>query len=348
MTLAAGLATGIGSLPFQDPERAVETVLRYCPQLPYWPQLPRRTLREGMVAQFCEGVPCLRLGDKGVLFDPGRKDEELEGFYARLIDNDTDSFALSEGAAAGLYALRRRLRAEPQLCAGISHLKCHITGPFTMAASLRDERGVLLLHDPVFVQALIQSLTRKALWQAVFLQEFKKPFIIFIDEPYLGCFGSAYTPLNREEVVKGLAELSGALAQEGMLVGVHCCGNTDWSIFTEVPGIGIINFDAYSFLDTFVLYADPLKGFLQRGGSLCWGIVPTNEPAEPFAVADLLERLSRGCGRLCGKGIPEPLLAQRLLVSPACGLGTLSEDAAEARLRSLSAVSASLRQSAPA
>lgn len=70
----SGLATGIGSLPHTDAEEAVDLVLKYCPQVPFWPQLPRRDAREGMIAQFSEGLPCLELAAQGVVFN--EKDKE--------------------------------------------------------------------------------------------------------------------------------------------------------------------------------------------------------------------------------------------------------------------------------
>ncbi len=49
--------TGVGSLPHEDPERAVRAVLSGCPAIPYWPQLPRRTFLENMYIQFGAGLP---------------------------------------------------------------------------------------------------------------------------------------------------------------------------------------------------------------------------------------------------------------------------------------------------
>ena len=51
-----GLATGIGSLPHEDPRAAVEVVLEETPRLPFAPELPMRSASEGMVAQWA-GAP---------------------------------------------------------------------------------------------------------------------------------------------------------------------------------------------------------------------------------------------------------------------------------------------------
>jgi methionine synthase II (cobalamin-independent) len=254
-----------------------------------------------------------------------------------------EHFAITPDYAIGLHKFRQRLRSTG--CLNVEFIKCHITGPFTFAAAIKDESGKALLHDKVFLQAVIKGLLMKALWQIKYLSEFGKRIVVFIDEPYLGCFGSAYTPLNREEVITGLTELTEAIKAEGALTGVHCCGNTDWSIFTDTKTIDIINFDAYSFLDKFVLYAKDIDGFLKRGGVICWGIVPTQELDAKIKPAELLSRLNGGIDALVMKGVGRKLISENLLVSPACGLGTLEPRQAEKILSLLSEVSSALRNS---
>lgn len=332
-----GIATGIGSLPHADAKSAVDLILRSCPQIPFWPQLPKLNSREGMVAQFSEGLPCIKVSDKGISL--ARSEEELERFYENIInpDNKSDNFKISEHFASGLYEFKRRLASLDR--ENILYLKGHITGPFTFAASIKDEAGKVLLHDPVFMQAIIKGLGAKALWQIDFFREFQKKMIIFIDEPYLGCFGSAYTPINREDVVRGLVELTDGFKSPDTLIGVHCCGNTDWSIFTDVPAIGMINFDAFNYLEKFVLYSDSLKGFLKKGGIICWGIVPTQEFTGKENPELLVRQLTQGIQFLVKKGLDRELLLNQLIVTPSCGLGTLETKKAEGILRLLSETS---------
>ena len=326
-----GLATGIGSLPFSDPQTAVDTVLTHCPELPFWPQLPKRHPHEGMLAQFMEGFPA---GDG----------TGLEEFYAHIIDGDSGYFKVSEGYAAGLYAFKKTLHDNPALLHKIQSIKCHITGPFTTAAGINGPDGKPLLYDHAFFQAFVKGLAMKALWQVEFFREFGKPRIVFIDEPYLGCFGSAFTPLNREDALAGLGELTAAIASEEVLTGVHCCGNTDWSIFTETPRLDIINFDAYNYSENLLLYAAELKKFLGRGGILCWGIVPTQElPAGSTAQA-LAAKVSAGVDVLVKKGIDRQLVQRQMMISPACGLGTRTPEAAEEALRLLHETSLILQE----
>ncbi len=348
-----GLATGIGSLPFSGlhaQDKALDLIFECLPEIPFSPQLPRRDVREGMTLQFSEKLPCLETDGKDLVFCPEDKDRELESFYEKIISQDIDYFEISENYALGLHDFYRRLKKYPQALKKIEYLKCHITGPFTFAASLKDDKGIALLHDPVFMQAIIKGLSMKALWQIKLLKEFRKNIIVFIDEPYLAAFGSAFTPVSREDVTAGLGEASEMIKTEGrkissldVLTGVHCCGNTDWSMLADIKTLDIINFDAFGFLEKFIIYASDLKKFLERGGIICWGIVPTHELSGKETPEVLAGKIKEGVSFLSGKGVDKGLLARNLLLSPACGLGTLEPDKSEKILKLLSKTSQIIR-----
>jgi methionine synthase II (cobalamin-independent) len=337
-----GLAMGIGSLPHKDVQAALDLIFEYMPQIPFWPQLPKRDLREGMVTQFIENLPCLQFAKSGLVFNAGNKDKELERFYEHIIANDIDYFKINPDYALGLHEFYKRL--EHTDLKSVEFIKCQITGPFTFAASIKDEKGVALLHDSVFMEVITKGLMMKALWQIKLFKQFGKKIIIFVDEPYLSCFGSAYTPINRQDVVKGLRELTQSLKSENILVGLHCCGNTDWSIFTDISTVDIISFDAFNFLDRLILYADNLKGFFKRGGMLCWGIVPTQDFSGKETADLLIGKITNGINNLVKKGIERDLLLDNLLVSPSCGLGTLDSQKAKAIFKFLTEISSLVKK----
>ncbi|HOW42238.1 MAG TPA: hypothetical protein P5110_08180 [Candidatus Omnitrophota bacterium] len=336
-----GLATGIGSLPYTDPFAAVNLISTHLPAVPFWPQLPRRDHREGMVAQFAERLPCIKVSDEGVFFDDREADKELEAFYDRIISQDVDYFRISREHAAGLYAFHEQL-SDTNL-RNIACIKCQITGPFTFAGSINDAQGNPLVFNEIFMQVIVKALIMKALWQIKLFRHFGKPILVFLDEPYLGSFGSAYTPLDRQDVISVLTECTQPLKAPDVLIGVHCCGNTDWSIFTDVPYIDVINFDAYSFLDKILLYADPLKTFFQRSGLLCWGVVPTQEFSDAVTLGVLKNKVDQGMEALARKGLDRALIAENLMLSPSCGLGTLKETQAQKILKLLSELSLQFR-----
>ena len=167
---------------------------------------------------------------------------------------------------------------------------------------------------------------------------------MFIDEPFLSAFGSAYTPINRDDVIKGLWEFTSSLKSQDCLIGIHCCGNTDWSIFTDIDSIDIISFDAFSFQDKFLLYSDNLKGFFKKGGIICWGVVPTQEFSGNETPEFLAGKLMSGINTLVKKGLDKDLLLEQMFISPSCGLGTLDTAKSEKILKLLSQTSAFIKK----
>ncbi len=337
-----GLATGIGSLPLVDAQKAVDLILRYLPQAPFWPQLPKTGSREGMIAQFTENLPGLKIDDNGLHFVAQDKEKELELFYERFINQELDYFKISPDFAQGLHAFYQRLNNTD--LSAVEFIKCQVTGPFTFCFGITDADGKAIYHDEVLKQAMIKGLGMKALWQLGLFKKFGKKMIMFFDEPFLMGVGSAYTPIDRQDVIEVFSELADTLKDRDCLIGVHCCGNTDWSMLTDCPGIGIINFDAFEFQERFVLYADNLNRFLKRGGIICWGIVPTQGYNASLTPDILAQKIKSGLAMLIKKGIDRDLLLERLMISPACGLGTLDDRKAEGILSLLNQTSAFIRK----
>ncbi len=337
-----GLATGVGSLPFRDAQKAIDLILRSVPCAPFWPQLPKCDMREGMIAQFSENLPGLKVDAQGLRFAPVDKEKELEVFYERFIEQDLSYFKLSPDFARGLYAFYQRLKDVD--LSKIEFIKCQVTGPFTFCSGINDLDGKSILHDKVLMQAMAKGLSMKALWQLEYFKAFGKKIIMFFDEPYLACVGSAYTPVGRNDVIDVFSELTEGLRASDCLVGIHCCGNTDWSMLMDAGGVDIINFDAFEFQERFVLYADNLSRFLEKGGIICWGIVPTQGYNPSQTPEGLAQKIKSGLDILVKKGIDRQLLLERLMISPACGLGTLDAQKAEGILNLLNQTSVFIRK----
>jgi hypothetical protein len=150
-----------------------------------------------------------------------------------------------------------------------------------------------------------------------------------LDEPSLTGFGSAFSPLTRQHALNLLQialEEARALCPAAAL-GVHCCGNTDWSLIMEA-GPDIISLDSVGFGSYLLLYTEQLHTFLRRGGAVAWGAVPT-DPAKATTDAELWGQLRELLIKLEQGGISRDLLASTSLVTPACGLGSLAEKDAE-------------------
>ena len=56
--------TMIGSLPHQDIDSAFELLKRFPLDIPVWSQLPKRSFKEGMMPQYCEGFPGIKIDEE--------------------------------------------------------------------------------------------------------------------------------------------------------------------------------------------------------------------------------------------------------------------------------------------
>jgi hypothetical protein len=336
-------ATGIGSVPFTDPEEAVVLILKRLPQVPFWPQMVRLGFREEMGPQAVRGLPTLKVDGaaKAVQVDPDEtRDQALAQFYEAVLAGDLDSFALEPEEARGFFALLAAIAAQGNACQA---LKGQLAGPVTLAGLVKDPAGKPILYDLEMTQAVCQGLAGKAAWQARKFRELGKEAVIFFDEPYLSGFGSAYLPISREAVIDILSQtLEAARGFGPVTLGVHCCGNTDWSMLMEAP-IDILSFDSFGYFDSLRLYEKALMKYLGRGGWLAWGLVPTGEALEEETGDSLWSRFQAQVQELgaLGRG-PKEILSQALL-TPACGMGYLSPEAARRGLAMLSDLSARAR-----
>jgi hypothetical protein len=328
-----GECTAIGSLPHQDVEKACEIVLQSFPQIPAWPQLPRLNLRENMYIQVSEGMPCIVLDEKkGMVYFQTKGDIEgkLEKFYEKIIDRKIDYFKFSRDYARGFYSLLEHLRKNLSRGgeAGILALKGQLIGPISFGLTVTDENRKSILYHEQLVDAVVKTCGMKARWQIIKMKEVFPQIIIFIDEPYLSSFGSAFVSLSRDEVVDYLNEVIDSIKLEGAIAGIHCCGNTDWSILMDTR-VEIISFDAYNYLETISLYPEKLKEFFNQGRYLAWGIVPASSRAMEEEIESLIERFEDGLKLLVSKGIDRESILENLLITPSCGTGTLPVEVAE-------------------
>jgi len=321
------IATGIGSFPHQDEKEVFRLILQNFPEIPFWPQLPKRSFLEGMVVQYSQGFPSLRWNEKEqrVWVDPSHEfDKEIEKFYQHHEEDELKPFEITEDFAKGLRILKDLTSKEHRK--EIKYIKGQIAGPITFGLALTDFEGKSVFYDPTLRDILIKHLSMKARWMEKRFNDLFPgiPTIIFFDEPSLASFGSAFSGLNREDVVQSLNECFEAV--KGFR-GVHCCGNTDWSVLLST-NLDILSFDAYGYLETLSLYPKELRTFLERGGILAWGIVPTSEAVLKEDAQSLVKRFKEGVETLSKKGIDQALL-RRAILTPSCGTASLSIPLAE-------------------
>ncbi len=345
------LATAIGSLPHDDPAKALDLVMANLPEAPVWPQLPHRSLNEQMEVQYSEAIPCAVIDrQKGRMYFDTSKDysDDFAAFYETYLaateapagQGDFSSMAISPDFARGLYALEDRLKAEGKKR---PYVKMQTTGPCSFALTTTDQNKRAIYYNEEFRDVIIKALAMKCRWQ---LQKFKPwadQAICFIDEPILSAFGSStYVSVKREDVVAHLREVIDAVHAEGGLAGVHCCGNTEWSILVDA-GVDILNFDAFGYGETLAMYPAAIKSHLQRGGALAWGLVPTSTAIRQQTPQTLIAHFQKLIDQMAAGGIERQLLLDQAILTPSCGTGSMQVPDAERVLQTLSLVSQDLR-----
>lgn len=332
------LPFAMGSLPHVDVGKAWQAVLRYLPGIPSWPQLPRRAYRENMYAQFGDRFPGITVEDQRIYVDRRNDlDAGLEQLYLAYLENNVDYGELAEPHAAGLHAL---LNSRVVLPEGVTAIKGHVTGPVSWGLTIVDQNQRPILYDEVLADAVGKHLRLKAAWQERELARVAPRTIVIVDEPYMASFGSSFVSLSREQAVGLLEEVFAGL--QG-IKGVHCCGNTDWSVLLSTS-TDILSLDAYDYAETLALYPEEVARYLQRGGIIAWGIVPSGPAAEGETVESLADRLYHAIGLLVNKGVPEEALFEVGLVSPSCGLGSLAPALAERVLELTAGVAAEMQR----
>ena len=342
------LSTAIGSMPFDNPDYAVQVSLEKL-DAPIWPQLPKLGLLEQMEIQYSENIPCATVEkDKGRMYFKTDMDysESFAEFYEQYMNatdggGDCGFAAISEGYSKGIYALERALKKKG---GKLPFLKVQTTGPCSFALTIVDENKRALWYNEEFRDVVVKALAMKCRWQLQKFKPYANKLICFIDEPILSAFGSStYVSVKREDVVAAIGEVIEAVHAEGALAGIHCCGNTEWSILIDA-GVDIVNFDAFGYGETIAMYASSVKAHLQKGGMLAWGVVPTSVEIRKQTAESLEKQLEKVMDNLAAKGISKDMIARQAIVTPSCGTGSLDPADAERVFSLLNQVSKDMKK----
>ena len=308
--------TGIGSFPHVNAEDACELVLKTF-DIPFWPQLPNISFRESMIAQYSEGMPYIKVDErKESVWLLRDESDELERFYESCTDNSR--IAISEDYARGMHTFLKLIKGRR-----FPLVKGQVTGPVTFTLGLKDNDGRLVFFDEELREIAAMLLKAKMRWQIDVLKQHADDVIMFIDEPILSALGSSsYLGVDAGEAFRLIKDMASAITEAGGISAVHCCGRADWPMVMDC-GVKIVNFDAFGFFDTLVIYHEHLLNFLRSGGYLAWGIVPTTDIIETVDDRQLIKLMRAHIEDLC-KYIPAGLVRANIIITPSCGTGSRS------------------------
>jgi hypothetical protein len=292
-----GLSTGIGSLPHDDPAEAARFSLDRHARLPAAPSLPRRSATEGMIAQAAWGIAgVLVLDDGSLLVDEATIDPGVP-----LVDPGVDGEAF--------VALRTFL---DHVAGRVAPFKLQLTGPVTLALALHAV-GVEASRAFAVAGQAVPARIEAVLHAARHAAPGATP-VLFLDEPGLTAALDPGFPFDLDDTLD-LVSSAMAGVEERAITGLHCCGRADWQAVLQAgPQILSVPVGAGA-----VEHAGALAGFLDRGGWVAWGAVPTDGPLTTSADV-LWRRLWTEWDQLTAAGCDPDLLRQRAIITPTCGL----------------------------
>ncbi len=268
---------------------------------------------------YLDGCPCLKIDRERKLvsfdFSPERERELVE-FYDRYLAEDLDYFAIDPRWDPALYKLAEMVKEKPLPELKIVHFD--IPGPYTMGLGVRDERGAPAFYNVTMRDVMVKLLAMKVKWRERKIKELFPgvQMLLTLGEGGLAIFGSAGGAGTWDDVKNTFNEIIEATED---ITCIHCCANMEWPLLMETT-TDIINLDAYQYGGTLSLYTNELKRFLERGGMIAWGIVPTQgmNSVENENPNSLVERLEQIIQSLVDKGIDKQMLLEASWITPTC------------------------------
>lgn len=326
------LTTAMAVMPHQDPGQALGAALSL--DIPFWPQLPNLSFYEDMYVQASENFPgiVLDLDQRKLSFSMDRFMAEFETAAAN--EDQDDFFDISPGYSEVYHRfLDLELGERPAI-------RGQMEGPVSFGFNVADQDDRPILFDDTIRPYLFEFLARRINVQLDRLLRRNPNAFMFVDEPGLQFVFSA---LSGYDSVQAKADLETFLAMAKRPRGIHLCGNPDWDFMLSLD-LDILSLDVFGNGEVFSAYAGAIKRFLERGGVIAWGIVPTNvEPFEAESIQTLKQRLEQVWTALFERGVDREMLVAQGLLSPAtCCLvnpdGEKTVDKAFAVVRQLSNV----------
>ncbi|MCF8145548.1 MAG: hypothetical protein K9N21_16670 [Deltaproteobacteria bacterium] len=300
------LTTAMAVMPHTDVARALDMALSM--DVPFWPQLPLYSYYEDMYVQAAEHFPgmVLDMEKRTLRFSADKFTEELEETLLRF--DDPTFFDVSETYSVVYHRfLALDLSDRPAI-------RGQLEGPISFGFNVLDQDDRPILFDDTVRPFMLDFMARRVNVQLTRLKERNPNAFMFVDEPGLQFLFSAMAGYGD---VNARADLDRFFAQVDRPRGIHLCGNPDWDFLLRMD-LDVLSLDVYTNGEIFASYAGAIKKFLDRGGVIVWGMVPTG--SEAFAqeeIPSLIQRLEDVWKILWSRGIDRDLMIARSMLSPA-------------------------------
>lgn len=323
-------------LPCVEAAEAWRLVLKYMPDLPGWPRLPRRSFLEDPVLQLSEGFPgAVFEGDHIHIDGTWDTDPAMDELYIAYLGNHVGHGRMSSQYASCLDSL---VRDSVRLPGQALVVKGQLIGPLSWSERVLDQNGRPILYDEVLLDAAAKHLRLKAAWQESALRERSASTLVLVEDPLLGEGALADMPFDEQRMVGLIEEVLGGLSGWR---GVHCTWPIRMSVLAALP-INVLSLDVPSGAEPNDEQSRGLRSFVAKGGLILWCIVPANEtPGDD--QSEVAERLDGWLRCIAGPDHPIDSIAAASMVAASSNLASVSVQAAERALAMTKEVSRTLR-----
>lgn len=304
------LTTAMAVMPQTNVQQALDLALSL--DVPFWPQLPNFSYYEDMYVQAAEHFPgiVLDVEKKTLRFSMAKFIDEFEETMSRF--DDPSYFDISEQYSVVYHDFLARDLADRPAIRG------QLEGPVSFGFNVLDQDERPILFNDTIRPFLMEFMAKRINIQLARLKERNPNAFMFIDEPGLQFIFSAMSGYGEQ---KAKTDLDNFFAMIDGPRGIHLCGNPDWDFLLNLD-MDILSLDVYTNAEIFAACAGSIKKFLDRGGVLVWGIVPTGyEIFAKESLGFLIMKLEGIWQHLGKKGVDmEQIIAQSMLSPATCCL----------------------------
>lgn len=300
------LTTAMAVMPHKNVEEALELALSL--DVPFWPQLPNLNYYEDMYVQAAEHFPGAVVDHekKTLRFSMDKFIGEYEETMARF--DEPAYFDISPQYSQVYHAfLAKDLSARPAI-------RGQLEGPVSFGFNVLDQDERPILFDDSIRPFMFEFMAKRINIQLARLKERNSNAFMFIDEPGLQFIFSAMSGYGEQQAK---TDLDAFFATIDRPRGIHLCGNPDWDFLLGLD-MDILSMDIYTNAEIFATCARSIRTFLDRGGVIVWGIIPTGfEAFSKESLGFLAMKLEGIWQHLCQKNLDFEYLLSRSMLSPA-------------------------------
>jgi hypothetical protein len=300
------LTTAMAVMPQTDITEALDLALSL--DVPFWPQLPNFSYYEDMYVQAAEHFPgiVLDMEKRTLRFSMPKFIDEFEETMSRF--DEPAYFDISEKYSLVYHDFLARDLADRPAIRG------QLEGPISFGFNVLDQDDRPILFDDTIRPFMMEFMAKRINVQLSRLKERNPNAFMFIDEPGLQFIFSAMSGYGE---MKAKTDLDHFFSMVDGPRGIHLCGNPDWDFLLNLD-MDILSMDIYTNAEIFSSCGESIKKFLDRGGVLVWGIVPTGyEMFAKESLGFLMMKLEGIWHHLAKKGLDVEQIVDRSMLSPA-------------------------------